>query len=267
MEERMEYKKIIFSVENGIARIILNSPKNLNAIDEPMVDEIMDALKIIEKSEDAKVVVLSGSGRSFSAGGDIRMMIRCIEGNNLRDLDGGILKVGMLSLALKKFSKPVIASVHGAVAGAGFNVALACDFIIAAENAKFIQAFVNIALVPDAGGVYLLTRAIGVNRTNELIMTGKPLSAEDAKDLGLVNNVVSEEELFSETENFAKKMTQGPSLAYQRMKELIFESEYLGFEKYLELEVKNQKLSGRTEDFKEGIISFAEKRRSEFQGR
>lgn len=263
----MVYKKIVYSDEKGVARIVLKSPQNLNAIDEEMVDEIMVALKLIDANTEIKVVVISGDGKGFSAGGDIRMMIQSIQTNNLTALDGGIKKVGLLSLAIKKLSKPVIASVHGAVAGAGFNVALACDFILASDDAKFIQAFVNIGLVPDAGGVYLLTRAVGVNKAIEMIMLGQPVDAETGKALGFVHEIIPIDELQLETSKFAQKLSGGPSISYQMMKQLVFESEFKDFERFIDLEEKNQKICGRTEDFKEGIMSFVEKRKPVFLGK
>jgi enoyl-CoA hydratase/carnithine racemase len=263
----MAYKKIAYSEEKGIARIVLSSPQNLNAIDEEMVDEIMVVLKQIDESEEIRVLVISGDGKGFSAGGDIRMMIQSIQTNNLSALDGGIKKVGLLSLAIKRLSKPVIASVHGAVAGAGFNVALSCDFIIASDDAKFIQAFVNIGLVPDAGGIYLLTRAIGVNRTNEMIMLGQPVDADTGKALGFVHMTVPCDKLQIETTKFAQKLSGGPSLSYKMMKKLVFESEFKDFEQFIDLEEKIQKTCGRTADFKEGIMSFIEKRKPIFGGK
>ncbi|HAE43841.1 MAG TPA: enoyl-CoA hydratase [Clostridiales bacterium] len=263
----MTYKKIVYSEEKCIASIILNSPQNLNAIDEEMVDEIMEVLKQIDESEEIKVLVISGDGKGFSAGGDIRMMIQSIQTNNLSALDGGIKKVGLLSMAIKKMSKPVIASVHGAVAGAGFNVALACDFIIASHDAKFIQSFVNIGLVPDAGGIFLLTRAVGVNRANEMIMLGQPIDAEAGKVLGFVHMTVPCDILQVETTKFAEKLSRGPSISYKMMKKLVFESEFKDFEQFINLEEKIQKACGRTDDFKEGIMSFIEKRKPIFLGK
>lgn len=262
----MDFKKIKYSVSKGIAAIVLNSPKNLNALDEAMIDDLLVALDMCADDDSVKVVVISGVGKGFSAGGDIGMMYRGIKGGNL-DFDGTIEKVGKVSLKIKKLLKPVIAAVNGPVAGAGFNVALACDFRIAAENANFIQAFVNIALVPDAGGVYLLTRALGVAKTTELIMTGKPVDANTALGLGLVNKVVALEELEAATEKFALKLANGPSLAYAGMKDLIFESEYSGFESFIEKEVGHQVKCGESEDFKEGVTAFVEKRKAKFMGK
>lgn len=262
----MEFKKIKYSISQGIASIVLNSPKNLNALDEAMIDDLMIALNMCADDDSVKAVVISGEGKGFSAGGDIGMMYKGIKRNNL-DFGGQIEKVGKVSLKIKKLLKPVIASVNGPVAGAGFNIALACDFRIASENSSFIQAFVNIGLVPDAGGVYLLTRAIGVSKATELIMTGKPLDANSAFSLGLVNKVVSLEELESVTKKLALKLASGPALAYAGMKDLIFESEYRDFEAFIEKEVKHQVRCGESEDFKEGVTAFVEKRKANFKGK
>ncbi len=262
----MEFKKINYSVDQGIASIEMNSPHNLNALDEPMLDDLMAALELIEADPSVRVGVISGKGKGFSAGGDIGVMYQGIKTNRL-DFGGSIEKAGRVSLKIKQLPKPVIASVHGPVAGAGFNIALACDFRIAAENANFIQAFVNIGLVPDAGGAYLLTRALGVAKATELIMTGKPVSAHQAYALGLVNEVVDMDMVKGATEKFAQKLAYGPSLSYAGMKKLIFESEYKDFETYIMEEVKQQVVCGESEDFKEGITAFVEKRRAEFQGK
>lgn len=261
----MNFEKIEYSVKDNIASIVLNSPKNLNAFDEAMIDEILEVLEKSDKDENVKVVVLSGQGKGFSAGGDIGFFFKKLKVGPM-EFGDGIRKAGEVSLKIKKLSKPVIAAVHGAVAGAGFNVALACDFCIASEDAKLIQAFVNIGLVPDAGGQYLLTRAIGVNKATELIMTGKPVTADEALALGLVNKVVPAEKLGETAQKYAARLAAGPSLAFKRIKELMFESEYKGFEEYLKLEEKYQKECGNSEDFKEGVCAFVEKRRPKFLG-
>ncbi len=263
----MQYKKIIYSQSDGIGKIVLNSPQNYNAIDAEIAGEILEALKKCEDSDEVKVVLISGAGKNFSVGGDIRMMVQSIQTKQLDALDEGIRRAGLVSLAIKKMKKPVVALVHGAVVGAGFNIALACDFILAAEDSNFVQAFVNIGLVPDAGGVFLLTRAIGVNRTNDLIMTGRSVSATEGKEMGLVHMVVANENLEQQGAKFASKLARGPSIAFGIMKELIYVSEYQGFEAYIHLEDERQRFCGRTEDFKEGIQAFLEKRRPDFQGK
>jgi enoyl-CoA hydratase/carnithine racemase len=262
----MEFKKIVYSVESNVARVVLNSPKNLNALDEAMLDELLEVLEVIEKNDDVKVVVLSGEGRGFSAGGDVKFMYGALKAGPM-DFGEGIVKAGLVSLSLKKLSKPVIAAVHGAVAGAGVNVALACDFCIAAEETQFIEAFVNLGLVPDAGGIYLLTRAVGMNKATEMVMTGRPVGAKEAMQIGMVNNVVPADKLEETVQKLAKKLVAAPANSLAGIKELIFESEYKGFAEYLKLEDKLQKKCGNTEDFKEGVFAFAEKRRAVFTGK
>lgn len=262
----MDFKKIEYSVENNVARIILNSPKNLNALDEPMLDELLQVLEMIENDAEVKAVIISGSGNGFSAGGDIKTMYMTLKAGKM-EFGDAIAKAGKVSLGLKKLSKPVIAAVHGAVAGAGVNVALACDFCIASEETQFIQAFVNLGLVPDAGGIYLLTRIVGINKATEMVMTGRPVSANEALQVGMVNNVVAADKLEEAVQKLAKKLVSSPANSLAGIKALIFESEYKGFSDYLELEDELQKKCGNTEDFKEGVFAFAEKRKAVFTGK
>lgn len=262
----MEFEKIKYSEKNGIVSIIMNSPKNLNALNEPMLDDLMVALDMCADDETVKVVVISGAGKGFSAGGDIGMMLKGLESGEQK-LGAGVRKAGMVALKIRNLRKPVIASVHGPVAGAGFNFALLCDFRIAAENSKFIQAFVNIGLVPDMGGTFLLTRMLGAARATELIMTGRPVGTEEALSLGLVNQVVPAEKLEEATMKFAGKLAALPSVSLGKMKGLINRAAFMGFENDLENETEYQIQCTNTEDFKEGIRSFAEKRKPNFQGK
>ncbi|QZY54007.1 enoyl-CoA hydratase/isomerase family protein [Crassaminicella profunda] len=263
----MEFKKIKYSVSNGIASIILNSPKNLNALDAPMLEDLMVALDQCADDSKVKVVVISGEGNSFSAGGDISAMRKAVEGDIMEFFGPGIRNVGIVATKVRNLRKPVIASVKGAAAGAGFNLALVCDFRIAAENTKFIQAFVNIGLVPDTGGIFLLCRMLGVARATELAMLGRPVKASEALSLGLVNKVVPIEKLEEETIKFANKLSYLPSVALANMKSLINRTSFQGFENILDNETEYQIQCANTEDFKEGIKAFAEKRKPNFTGK
>lgn len=261
----MEFKKIIYTVDDGIGSIVLNSEENLNAFNETMMDEVLHALELCKNDESIKVVVISSGGRAFSCGGDIREMYDGIKaGKNV--FETTVYKIGEISLNIKKMAKPVITSVNGAVAGASFNIALASDFCIAAENTKFMQSFVKVGLVPDAGGVYLLTKAIGVNRANQLIFTGRPVNADEALELGIIYKKCDLDQLKEETFKLAKDLSCGPMTSYAYMKNLIFESQFAGFESHLAREAEAQIACGYTEDFKEGIIAFIEKRNPEFKG-
>lgn len=261
----MSYEKIIFNYENGIARITLNSPKNLNAFDFPLMSDVVKALDECENNPEIRVVVLNGAGKGFSAGGDIAAMDKAIEdGSGFGEM---IDKAGEVAMKIKKLSKPVIASVHGPVAGAGFNCAIACDLCIAADNALFIQAFVNIGLIPDMGGVYLLTRAIGVSKASELALTGRKVSAQEAFEMGIVKEVCTFEQLEEKTNKLALKMAKGPSVSYKNIKKLIYKAQFSDFEEYLEEEVKAQVECSNTEDVKEGLKAFLEKRKPNYTGK
>jgi len=262
----MEFSKIKYSVTEGIASIVLDTPRSLNAITSPLLDDLMAALDICTADENVKAVVISGEGDSFSAGGDIRMMRQGLEGDR-SELNDTARKVGLAALRIRNIRKPVIAAVKGATAGAGVNLALACDFRIAADNTKLIQAFVNIGLIPDTGGTFLLTRMLGAARATELIMTGRPVAAPEALELGIVNQVVPLADLEKTALAMAQKFAQGPSLALGNMKALVNRAAFQGFENFLENETEYQIQCSQTEDFQEGIKAFTERRKPNFRGK
>lgn len=171
-----------------------------------------------EKDPNVKVLVIKSAGKAFSAGGDIGYFYKLIQAGGEVNMDGLIAKVGIVADGLKKMSKMVITSVSGAAAGAGVSLALGGDFMICAEDAKFLLAFVNLGLVPDTGVTYLLSKAIGTSRTMELAATGRPMGAEEAKELGLAYKVVPVEELEEVTMKFAKKLAAGPLISYKNIK-------------------------------------------------
>lgn len=264
----MELQKLIYSVENGIAVVTMNYMKNLNAIDEQMADELMYVVDKAEKDSEVKVLVLKGAQKAFSAGGDIGYFYQLVEADGEVNMDGLIAKVGKVADGLKKMSKIVITSVSGAAAGAGVSLALGGDFIICAENAKFILAFVNIGLVPDTGATYLLSKAIGVSKTIELAATGRPMTAEEAKQLGLVFKVTSPEELDEVTMDFAGKIAAGPLLSYKNIKKQIYDANYRDYKIWLdETEIPTQRECAASLDFQEGCKAFMEKRKAVFQGK
>ncbi len=264
----MELQKLIYSVENGIAVVTMNYMKNLNAIDEQMADELMYVVDKAEKDPEVKVLILKGAPKAFSAGGDIGYFYQLIQAGGEVNMDGLIAKVGKVADGLKKMSKIVITSVSGAAAGAGVSLALGGDFIICAENAKFILAFVNIGLVPDTGATYLLSKAIGVSKTMELAATGRPMTAEEAKQLGLVFKVTSPEELDEVTMDFARKIAAGPLLSYKNIKKQIYDANYKDYKIWLdETEIPTQRECAASLDFQEGCKAFMEKRKAVFQGK
>lgn len=263
----MNYERIKFSKLYNIGSIVLNSPQRLNSVDLLMLQEMLDALNQCERDDEIRVVVISGEGSSFCAGADLQSLLG--EGWEqvpylIRDM---ARTAGDVALKIRNIPKPVISCLKGAAAGAGFNIALVSDFRIAADNCKFIQAFVNVGLIPDTGGMFVLSRLLGAGKATELAMTGKTICSKEANSMGLLTKMVPLDELERETLEYAQKLSQAPSHALRMMKILINRTQFMGFENYLENEVEYQFESARTNDFKEGVQAFLEKRKPRFNSR
>jgi len=260
---------VTYQVADHIATITMNDPATLNAISTPMKNALMAALIEADSDDDVRVIVLQGSNQNFSSGGHIGEMLE--NGTKTEALaekiEAMVSGVAELSLKLRTVYKPVIAKLEGAVAGAGMNLALTCDFRIASDNAKFVQAFVNIGLIPDAGGIYLLTQLIGAAKTTELVMLGDKLTAEDMKRLDLVNEVTSAAHIDDCTQHLAKRLSQLPSKALATMKDMINTHAFMGLNEALDMEVHQQTMMAQTADFKEGISAFMEKRAPNYQNK
>ena len=258
-----------YQSENHIATITMNDPKTLNAFSTPLKNAMMEALDEADKDADVRVIVLQGSNNNFSSGGHIgEMLENGMDSEALSNkLNFMVGEVAEISLKLRNIHKPIIAKLEGAVAGAGMNLALTCDFRIAADNAKFVQAFVNIGLIPDAGGIYLLNQLIGVAKTTEMVMLGDKLKAEDMARLNLVNGVVSSDELDASVLALATRLSSLPGKALASMKHMINTHAYMGLNEALDMEVHQQTMLAKTEDFKEGITAFMEKRKPVYQGK
>ena len=264
----MEFTKLIYKVEDGIAVVTMNYMKNLNAIDEVMAEELIEAVAEIERDPEVKVAVLRGPGKAFSAGGDIGFFYDLIQQGGEIKMGPLIERVGVVADGIKKSSKMYITSVAGAAAGAGFSLAIAGDFVICADNAKFILAFVNLGLVPDTGAAYLLCKTIGTARAMELAATGRVMGAAEAKELGLVYQVTTPEELDEVTMKLARKLAAGPLVSYKCIKKQIYDAAYSDYKKWLvETEAPTQAECANTEDFKEGVKAFKEKRKPQFSGK
>ncbi|MGP4971127.1 enoyl-CoA hydratase/isomerase family protein [Psychrobacter aquimaris] len=265
----MSLSLVEYQSENHIATITMNDPKTLNAFSTPLKNAMMDALDKADKDADVRVIVLQGSNNNFSSGGHIgEMLENGMDSEALSNkLNFMVGEVAEISLKLRNIHKPIIAKLEGAVAGAGMNLALTCDFRIAADNAKFVQAFVNIGLIPDAGGIYLLNQLIGVAKTTEMVMLGDKLKAEDMARLNLVNDVVSSDDLDASVLALATRLSNLPGKALASMKHMINTHAYIGLNEALDMEVDQQTILAKTEDFKEGITAFMEKRKPVYQGK
>ena len=258
----MDYQKITYTVEEGVAVIAMACKENLNALDMQMGAELLDAIRNAEANDEVKVLVIKGLERSFSAGGDVGMLHGVFESGEPMDMAAMMEKNSIITDKLKKMDKLVITSVAGSVAGAGVSLALSGDFMICADNAKFILAFVNLGLVPDMGLTYLLSKTIGPVRTMDLAVTGRPVDVAEFYDWGLVQRMVPADILDEE------KLVRGPLVAYKNIKKQIYTVEYAEYLKWITtVEVPTQCECAATQDFREGVYAFIEKRRAEFSGK
>lgn len=255
----MGYTKIKYEVSEGVAHIAMDTPKNMNAFDGTMIAELIDAFNTADADNEVRTILLSSTGRAFSGGGDLGTMYKGIKAGQT-DFSGELKDAAKIMMAMKGNSKPIVGAVNGAAAGAGFIVALGCDYVVADEKAKFVAAFVNMGLVPDTGGVYVMCRALGANKAAELAMTGRPVGAEEAKALGFVAEVVSPEELAEAAGKAAHCFAKGPALAYAEMKKLIYTYQFADFESYATEEVKAQIGCMDTQDFRDRVVAFIEKK-------
>lgn len=255
------YETIRYQVADGVATITFNRPESLNALNAIMRQELLAAFKAAGKDEAVRAVVLTGEGRGFCSGADLR------GGDQERQFRRVLTEeYNPLITAIRDLPKPVVAAVNGVAAGAGVSLALACDLVYAAEDASFIQAFVRIGLVPDSGSARMLVRTLGRHRAAELIFSGDPLSAVEAQQLGLINRVVPAEQLAATVTEVAARLAAAPTRAIGYAKRLINVAEDATLAEELATEAALQELAGRTEDHAEGVAAFAAKREPRFSG-
>ena len=262
----MDYQHILFAVEGGVARLTLNRPARLNSFIVAMHEEVRDALAQVAADRSVRVLVLTGGGRAFCAGQDLADR-SVAPGAAPPDLGESIERYyGPLVLALRRLPIPVLCAVNGAAAGAGANIALACDIVIAARSASFLEAFCKLGLLPDTGGTYFLPRLLGQARATGLAMLGDKLSAEQAAAWGLIWKCVDDDQLAAETEAMARHFASAPTLGLARTKQALQASGLNTLEQQLDLERDGMRELGLSADYREGVAAFLEKRAPRFVG-
>jgi 2-(1,2-epoxy-1,2-dihydrophenyl)acetyl-CoA isomerase len=258
---------ILEGKHDGIATLVMNRPDRLNALNNELAMAVNDALGRLGVDDSVRVVVISGAGRAFCAGGDLGALGKGRQTGATHEL-GPILRAGMqMVLKMRTMPQPVIAAVNGPAAGAGMNVALAADIRIASEEATFGQNFAKVGLFPDYGGTYFLPQMVGPAKAAELFYTGEMIDAKTALRLGIVNQVVPAAQLEAEVKTLAQKIAQGPTLAIRAVKKALFASQEKELAHALEHEVQEQIRCYLSEDCHEGIRAFMEKRAPKFQGK
>ena len=257
---------ILFEQHGAIGTLTFNRPEVFNAMNPDLILALRDVTASLMGSTTLRALIVKGAGKAFLAGGDVGLFYqrRDVIADEIKPM-GDALHVGIINIRNLPF--PVIAQIHGAVAGAGFSVALACDFAIAAEGAQFSTAYARIGVSPDGGSTFFLPRIVGLRKATELVMLSEPVNAADACALGLVNRVVAADQLDAEVLKFAERLAAGPTQAYAHAKRLLTQSYNTPILQHLNDEIASFAKCARTADFKEGVTAFVEKRKATFIGR
>ena len=259
----MSYETLLFEVSNRVCTITLNRPDSFNAFNDQQSYDLQDALKKAERDKDVRVVVLTGAGKAFCSGQDLK----AIAGAEKRSLADSLLKrYNPIIRAMRNMPKPIICRLNGVAAGAGCSLALASDMIVAAEHATLIEVFINVGLVLDSGSSYFLPRLVGSARAFEMSTMGTKVTAQQALEWGMVNRVVKAEELDAEVAKLAEYYANAPTKAIALMKKMLNKSFHSDLDTMLEYEMYCQGIAGNTADYKEGVAAFNEKRKPAFKG-
>jgi 2-(1,2-epoxy-1,2-dihydrophenyl)acetyl-CoA isomerase len=250
----------------NIFTITLNRPEKYNSFTEPMGLDLQEALKEAEDI-DIRCVILNANGKAFCAGQDLPEVVERAKQDDYELADTVRITYNPVIKAIRNLEKPVVCAVQGTAAGAGANMAFSCDIVIASHEAKFIQAFSKIGLIPDSGGTFILPRLIGPARTNAMYLLDETITAEEAVSMGLIYKSVNHNKLEEETINVSKKLAAMPTKGFGLYKKAINSSFENTLSEQLELEAEYQTLAGNTQDFREGVAAFLEKRRPDFKGK
>ena len=262
----MSYEFIDVSEDSGIVKITLNRPDKLNAFVGHMRRDLAEALEEAGSDHSVRVIVLTGAGRAFCAGGDIGFMSQLLERQDMEEFSRLLGSARRVVTAIRQMNKPVIASVNGPASGAGCNLALACDLRIASTNASFTQSFIKIGMHPDWGGTFFLPRLVTPNQACELFFLGETIGAEEALRLGIVNRVINPDELEAATQTMAKRLRDAPPIPLAAAKQAVYASEAGDLDEMLRYETEAQMRCFESQDAKEGVRAFLEKRPPRFKG-
>ena len=262
----MPEQAVLLHQDSAIATITLNRPEKLNAIDDSMRHGLMAALDTVERDRDIRVALITGAGRGFCTGGDIDTMIELKQGFHSATFRDYLEAGHAVVRRIRKIAKPIVAAVNGPAAGAGMNLALACDLRIASENATFTQAFSRLGLHPDWGGTFSLPRLVGIGKALEIFWLGDPVSAEEAQRIGLVNFVVPQESFAAESSKLAGRLAAAPPLPIALLKQSLYERAETELDRLMNNELQAQMKCFESKDFEEGLRAFAEKRAPDFRG-
>lgn len=263
----MTFETVIYELDGAVATVQMNRPEALNALSQQLSADLLAAFETAVK-DDVRAIILTGSGRAFCSGGDLREMktLGEKEGNIEAFLDRPLKALHEVVKFIRETPIPFIAAVNGVCAGAGTNFALACDLVLAAEDATFNESFVRIGLTPDCGGTFFLPRAVGEKIASEMFLTGMTISAARAAEIGMINRVVPSGDLLLEAQKLAEHLAAGPTSSFGRIKRMLNASFQNNLEDQLDLEAECQLQSGKSENFREGVNAFFEKRKPEFTG-
>lgn len=254
---------VLRDAAGGVLTITLNRPEALNSFTVEMKDGLLAALKDAGRDRDVRAIVLTGAGRAFSAGQDLKER----QGPDVADLGTELrLRYNPIVLAMRRLEKPIIGAINGVAAGAGISIAMACDILIASENATFIEAFSRVGLVPDTGSTWFLPRLVGSARAAEMMFTGDPVDAATAERMGVVNRVVPAEKLAEEASALAQRLAKAAPIALALAKRALNRTFQMNLEQGLDYEAQLQSIAGRSADHKEGVAAFVEKRPPTFTG-
>ncbi len=262
-----DYEFIEVSVAEGVGRMTLNRPHVLNALIPEMMGEIVAALDLMQADDAVRALLVTGAGRAFSAGGDAGFLETLLDARPFEIKDTVYAFFGKGVQSLKLFPKPTVAAVNGPAAGAGFEIALACDFRIASQSAMFHQSWIQLGLISPLGGMYLLPRLVGLARANEILMLGRRVSGEEAAEMGLANETVADEALDAAAEKLVRRLADGPPLALRAMKEGIRRGMDSTLAAEWEHNIYVQSLLIDSEDYAEGVQALLGKRKANFSGR